>query len=135
MRGAGRIASVAPVGATSGYPDFLPRVLPATWRVIESRPDGAAFARGEGLRVIASSAIELDGKRWLHVSCSRAVRLPTWDDLGDVKALFIGPGRYAYQVFPPASKHVNLHSYCLHLWCCLDGDAVLPDFTRGGGTI
>lgn len=37
----------------------------------------------EGLMVIVSGSTEVDGKRWVHVSCSRANRLPNWSDLGD----------------------------------------------------
>ncbi len=51
-----------------------------------------------------------------------------------VKTLFCGEERTAYQVHPPASKHVSIHDKCLHLWTCLDGP-VTPDFTRSGDTI
>lgn len=40
----------------------------------------------------------------------------------------------ALQVLPPRAKHVNIHPFCLHLWCCLDGD-VTPDFTQGSGSL
>jgi hypothetical protein len=113
--------------------DALPRVLPATWRVLRETLDGAMYERN-GLRVIVSGATEQDGRRWLHVSCSRPTRLPDWDDLKLVKELFIGPGRQAIQVFPPRERYVNINSNVLHLWCCLDGDGI-PDFTNGTGSI
>jgi hypothetical protein len=105
--------------------------------MVDRATDGGAYARADGLAVIASVAVEQDGRRWLHVSCSRRARLPSWDDLADVKAVFVGRDQYAYQVFAPASKHVNQHAFCLHLWRCLDVDvgAVLPDFTQGGDSI
>jgi len=56
--------------------DALPRVLPNEWRMLESASDGAAYRRSDGLAVIASVDTEEDNKRWLHVSCSRASRLP-----------------------------------------------------------
>lgn len=117
----------------------LPRVLSSQWRRIEVREDGASYMYqrpgvGHPLSVIVSGAVELDGKRWLHVSCAYASRLPSWEDLRMVKDLFIGPDRAAYQVLPPTAKHVNIHSYCLHLWSCVDGDP-LPDFTQGGDSI
>ena len=37
-------------------------------------------------------------------------------------------------VFPERKFHVNIHPFCLHLWCCLDGDG-LPEFSHGLGTI
>ncbi len=111
----------------------LPRVLPATWRTLRETPDGAMYERN-GLRVIASGATEADGRRWLHVSCSRPNRIPDWDDLRTVKDLFIGADRKAVQVFPPKAEYVNINSNVLHLWCCLDGDG-LPDFSAGTGSI
>ena len=63
--------------------------------------------------------------------------MPTWEDLGDVKHVFVGAERYAYQVFAPRRAHVNIHPFCLHLWACLDVDdgAVMPDFRQGRGGI
>ena len=40
----------------------------------------------------------------------------------------------AIMVIPPRSEYVNLNKRVLHLFYCLDRD-VLPDFTRGGGTL
>jgi len=114
--------------------EFLPQVLPADVREVERAGDGAYYRTLGGLGVIASGDIELDGKRWLHVSVSRAHRLPSWEDLRAVKDLFIGRERTAYQVLPRAEKYVNINPHVLHMWCCLDGDP-LPDFTRGGSTI
>lgn len=122
-----------PPAASFGIEPFLPAVLPAGWALADRALDGAAY-RGQGMVVIVSGAFEQDGRRWLHVSFSRAHKLPSYDDQALVKATFIGPDRYAYTVLPPASKHVNKHPYCLHLWSCLDGP-VLPDFTRGSDGI
>jgi hypothetical protein len=86
---------------------------------------------GDSLLVLFSACIERDGKRWIHVSCSRPSRLPSWEDLREVKDTFIGRERKALQVIPPASEHINIHPHCLHLWACLDGDG-LPDFRKDG---
>lgn len=82
---------------------------------------------GDSLLVVCSARVESDGKRWIHVSCSRPNRLPTWQDVRRVKDVFIGKDRRAIQVLPPAAEYVNIHPHCLHLWSCLDGDG-LPDF-------
>lgn len=97
-------------------------------------PDGIVcyeHVTGRGLYVIVSGCVEGDGRRWIHVSCSRSDRLPSWSDLRKVKDAFIGRERKAIQVLPPASEYVNFHPYVLHLWCCLDGDG-LPDFRKDG---
>lgn len=84
----------------------------------------------DGLRVIESFESH-GGDDWLHVSASYPDRLPTWDDLREVKETFCGPKREAYIVLPPAERYVNHHSCVLHLWCAVDGPA-LPDFRRMG---
>lgn len=124
--------SLDPPGTNPDH-DELPRVLPPTWKLVDVVQDGAAYMHRGGLKVIASVATH-GGARWLHVSCSRRSRLPTWDDLRMVKNLFVGRHRKAIQVFPAETEHVNIHPYCLHLWCCLDVDP-LPDFRGGTGMI
>lgn len=110
----------------------LPNVLPPEWHRIAKGDDGGAFERHDGLRVIASMCRESDGRRWVHVSASRERRLPSWRDLRDVKNLFLGRERLAIQVLPNESDYYNLHPFCLHLWCCLDGPPVVPDFRKDG---
>jgi hypothetical protein len=91
---------------------------------------------GEGLLVLASCARQLDAQRWLHVSVSRRdKKIPTWEQMCQVKRVFLGDERTAYQVMPCKDKWVSIHPGCLHLWCCLDRDQYLPDFTAGGSTI
>lgn len=121
-------------GTPAVVDDVLPRVLPVGWAILDVRDDGTMYGRRDGLKVIASG-IMFGGHRWLHVSCSYATRLPTWKDFGDVKAIFVGADRYAYQVLPPRAKYVNFMPYCLHLWSDLDAEErgrSLPDFTAGG---
>lgn len=87
-----------------------------------------------GLRVLVSASL-IDTQRWLHVSVShRGHRLPTWGEMCQVKTAFCGTASTAYQVHPPAAKHVSIHDKVLHLFCGLDGP-VTPDFTRGGETL
>lgn len=85
---------------------------------------------GDPLMVIVSGRTEADGRRWIHVSFSHPNRSPTWETTVLVKKAFLGD-RKALQVLPPEAEYVNIHPYCLHLWCCLDGDG-LPDFRVGG---
>ena len=113
--------------------NYLPRVLPAGWRVLETRADGVKYQR-DGLRAIVSVAMELDGRAWMHLSVSRGMRLPSWEELRDAKDLFIGD-RYAYQVFPTRADYVNINPYVLHLWAPLEGELPLPDFTHGKKSI
>jgi hypothetical protein len=84
--------------------------------------------------VILSARREEDGHDWLHVSLSRADRLPDYDDLCKVKRDWVGRFRKAIQVFPPEDEHVNVHPRTLHLWGCLSSDP-LPDFRYEDGSI
>lgn len=100
---------------------------------IEEKADGAAYRSADGLVVIISKAIEQDGKEWTHLSFSRKNRMPNYQDMILVKAVFLGPDREAIMVLPRMSKHVNIHKFCLHLFST--EDMPLPDFTQGTGTI
>ncbi len=115
--------------------EHLPHALPSGWSVAEEGADGSWYQKSlPPLTVCLSGCIELDGKRWLHLSCSHRKRLPTWDEMVEVKELFLGEDAKAIQVLPPRKEWVNLCDRVLHLWVCLDGDP-LPDFTRGTGSI
>jgi hypothetical protein len=112
-----------------------PRVLPVGWCVDARKLDGYRLVNSiTRMSVIASIAVELDGKRWVHVSVARPDRMPSWEDLVWVKEFVLGRESTALQVIPPRSRYVNQHPFCLHLWQCFDGD-VTPDFTQGGNTL
>jgi hypothetical protein len=100
--------------------------------VMVDRPGVCAWKKiDDGVFVVISESMESDNRRWLHVSCSRPNRIPTWQDVRRVKDAFVGKNRKAIQVLPCEAEYVNLHPFVLHLWCCLDGDP-LPDFRKGG---
>lgn len=63
------------------------------------------------LRVIASS-----GEGWDHVSVSRRTRCPNWPEMERIKRLFFKADEVAFQLHVPASDHINVHPYCLHIW-------------------
>jgi len=97
-------------------------------------PGQNAFIRFNGLRVIITDVKYDDGCLWRHVSMSHQRKLPSYKEMKIVKDAFIGEHRKAIQVFPAKTDHVNIHPYCLHLYCNLDRD-ILPDFTMGSGMI
>ena len=84
------------------------------------------------MRVIIDCEEKSDGFPWLHVSVSRKSWTPTHEDMAIVKLAFIGPEKYAYAVWPPTDKYVNIHPHCLHLWARLDlkDGRVLPEFSE-----
>ena len=105
---------------------------PLAWQVVERWGDGFAVRQREGgLRVLVDCEKKEDGRPWVHVSVSRQDRTPSHDDMTIVKRAFIGEDRYAYSVFPPGERYVNIHKHCLHLWALWEGEegAVLPEFS------
>lgn len=117
------------------FDEALPAIVPAGWRALDRRSDGVAYRHAIRRLLVILSAEEHDDRRWLHLSCSHAERLPKWSELVDVKELFLGVERYAYQVVPPRSRYVNIHPNVLHLFAPLDDPPPLPDFTRGSGSL
>jgi hypothetical protein len=81
--------------------------------------------------VIVTQA-EHEGVEWLHASIAYDDRMPDYSDLGVLHRAVFGRRRWAYQVFAPADKHVNIHGYALHLWGRADGAPVLPNFGEAG---
>lgn len=101
-------------------------------------PDGWKMVRpfdgtGIGSLIVSSTDLPDDPTVWTHASVAYTDRLPTYDDLCLLKRAVWGDDGYAYQVFVPASEHVNIHEFALHLWGRADGSPVLPEFTRLAG--
>lgn len=109
----------------------IPMVLPAGWGIVDRWGDGYRVLHRTGIRCILSTAPFPDGREWLHISCSRENRIPSWDDMKFVKETF-ARDKLAVQVFPPPEEYVNEHPFCLHLWVPLTGERPLPDFRFQG---
>lgn len=65
--------------------------------------------------------IASDGAGWEHVSArmmDRALRdrIPTWEEMCAIKAMFWGEEDCVVQYHPPKSAYVNHHPHVLHLW-------------------
>ena len=112
--------------------------LPNTYRYIgQFGTDGKMYSRrSDQMKVIetwASHKVEGQSQwqEWHHVSCSFPDHLPSYEDLKEIKAIFVGAALTALQIFPPADRHISIHDYALHLWTCLDGP-VTPDFGKDG---
>jgi len=119
-----------------------PRLLPRGWRPVSvmrfplsgigCSAQAILYAPGryqrvDGLRVISSVIVSSDHGAWLHVSCSREDCLPSYDDVRDVKRVFIGAHRVAVEVHAPDAEHININPMVRHLWARLDARAT-PDF-------
>jgi hypothetical protein len=79
---------------------------------------------GHLIRCVAS-----DGFGWKHVSVSleNERKCPTWKIMCAVKDLFWDEDQVVVQFHPKKKDYVNWHSYCLHLWQCLDKEFPIPE--------
>lgn len=71
----------------------------------------------------------------IHASIVVLARMPTYDEMVLLHHAVFGAERWAYQVFAPSDRHVNIHSGALHLWGRLDGEPMMFDFSSVTGTI
>lgn len=131
---AGTASVISPVQAfsTAQIRRVLERRIGPGWESAPFGPMGVqTWHRGSQLTVIVSQA-EVEGVEWVHASVARPDRDPTYADMAVLKEAVYGPERYAFQVFPAAERHVNIHPHALHLWGRADGTNVLPDFGWAG---
>lgn len=105
--------------------DFFPNPQ-EIYKLITTTPDGAMWVHN-GMSIIASIESKADGREWLHVSCARRSRLPTYEELLRVKNEFIGKDRKAVFIFPEEKNYVNINKNCLHLWYTAENP--LPEFS------
>lgn len=103
----------------------------AGWYQRDSRTiDGVTLMhwdhRDQQRRVFISLEDRGSAGKWKHVSVSHRDRYPTWDEIIEVKELFLGKECSAMQLIPPRSKWLNLMENCFHLWHRLDGDTYPP---------
>lgn len=97
-------------------------------------PDGWRYVNRSARRSCIVSCAEYDGHEWVHASMTANGAVPSYGDLVALHRAVWGDG-WAYHVFAPPADHINIHEHCLHLFGRLDGAPVLPDFTRGLGSI
>lgn len=74
------------------------------------------------LRIIASADAE-----WERVSVSLQNRVPSWEEMCRVKALFWDDEDVVMQLHARRSQWVNNHVNCLHLWRCIIPGKAIPE--------
>lgn len=85
------------------------------FHIIRTGFDGGMgeFVRGsqKGMTVIWSW-----GGGFEHVSMDGKKRMPTWEEMCELKDMFFGEDECCVQYHPPKSEYVNNIPYCLHIW-------------------
>ena len=71
------------------------------------------FTKGsqKGMTVIWSYA-----GGWEHVSIDGKNRMPTWEEMCQLKDMFFDDTECCVEYHPPKSEYVNNVKYCLHIW-------------------
>ena len=93
---------------------------------LPSPVDGAILAVISGGERRNDSA---DLTAWEHVSVSLSDRCPTWEEMSYIKGLFWKRRETVVQFHPSEENYINVHLYCLHLWCdTLDGHSLPPEW-------
>lgn len=83
----------------------------------EDKPS-KVYLKGE-VAVIFSDDDQYEGEnsdKWRHVSLSCRKRLPTWEEILDVRYSFFPKNAHVIQIFPPSKDYINIHPNCFHLW-------------------
>lgn len=57
----------------------------------------------------------IDGGKW-HLSMSCKDRLPTYEEMKEIRYKYLPDNCYMAQIFPPSKEFVNLHPFTLHLY-------------------
>jgi len=86
------------------------------------------YSRSDGMHIIHGLENH-DGNWWHHLSCSFENKLPAWEDLKEIKNIFIGRESKAIQILPSDKEFYNCHPFCLHLFS--SSNDRLPNFLRG----
>jgi hypothetical protein len=62
-----------------------------------------------------SCILSKDGGKW-HLSMSCPDRLPTYEEMKEIRYKYLPTVAYMAQIFPPLEEFVNVHPFTLHLW-------------------
>lgn len=121
----------------ANYAALRPKPLNWTWLRRALPPDTGMVDLGAYTRIetdadplCAIVTVDLYGEAvdgagaWLHMSCSRARRMPTWDDLVLAREELGFGERIFVQLLPPVKYWLNIHNYCLHVFHRLDAETV-----------
>lgn len=99
------------------------------FQIVKKGFDGGmgTFTRGscKGMTVIWSY-----GGGWEHISIDGKNRLPSWDEMCELKDMFFEEDECCVQYHPPKSEYVNNAKYCLHIWKPIEryvGKLPIPD--------
>jgi hypothetical protein len=94
--------------------------------VAERSPEARAYMTASGCSVLVAQepALRAPPGIWLpqgalelwHLSVARPDRLPSWDEVADVRYELVPDDVTMALLLPPPDSYMNEHEFCLHLW-------------------
>jgi hypothetical protein len=93
---------------------------------------GAAHVRLQPGKKAPAVVVFSHGGGWEHVSVSYRHRVPTWEEMCQVKDIFWDEDACVVQYHPPKADYINQHPYCLHLWRPTKGGLPRPPSSMVG---
>ena len=103
---------------------LTPVELPSIMEELDGTQE--AYRTGSGCSVIcgrepakrAPAGIWLPPNELLlwHISISHRHRLPTWDEIADVRYALVPDDVTMAMLLPPSNQYVNEHEFCMHCW-------------------
>jgi hypothetical protein len=107
---------------------------PASERLVEVAPrtqDQALYINEANsyLRIYRHGAcgviVTKEYGKW-HISVSRPDRLPSWDEIRDIRYAIAPDNVTMAMILPSKGSYVNVHPNCLHLWEMVPSDFEIP---------
>lgn len=104
-------------------------LIPLDWEPYRRKLGGELGDRTHGwfkFPARSCTVIASNGGGWEHASMARPDRVPTWEEMQWLKAELWQAEDCVVQFHPPASRYVNVHPFCLHLWRPLEAELPMP---------
>lgn len=101
-------------GAVSFQKEVSDGVLLAILELRHPKRDNDMFPKGR-IHISVSHNSHLRGHNETIGECNIAKRIPSWDELKEVRQMFAPPDVNMAIMFPPPEKYVNIHASCIHL--------------------
>jgi hypothetical protein len=110
--------------SSAGAGELVELEVPAPTAALPGRHRAYRTASGCSVLVGLEPARQAPAGVWLppaalelwHVSIAHETRLPTWDEVADVRYALVPDDVTLALLLPPSAEYVNAHEFCLHLW-------------------
>ncbi len=105
---------------TISFEEYKIDVLPYGWkRMIISGINEEYYTHSSGISALPSVNKMDDNSRWYCIYCYKLDKMPTWEEMYEIKRIFVGDDREALMVFPLHEDYVSSR-FGIHIWASAD---------------